>query len=184
MLKCGDFLLTQYLEIFQWSSPDQSMRPGGWGRFTDVGFAYVSFTVKDVRAVWAYLRELIAAGRYPGLRLVSDPMDFPLRGEVCRSAFIVTPFGLWVEVTEWSESGPRGTVIQKQRALESALSHVHGDDEVVDLRTPYVTASEISVWEVDTPVLFLDMDTVEENTRLMAKRVLDANMSWRLVVKV
>ena len=38
MLKCGDHHLAQYIELFEWESPDQRRE---WPKFSDIGHAYV-----------------------------------------------------------------------------------------------------------------------------------------------
>jgi 3-hydroxy-D-aspartate aldolase len=125
MLKCGDHMLTQYIELFQWVDPDQVVPAGGWPRFSDIGFSYVSFTVKDIAAVWEHVRGLIRDVKYPGLRLVQDPpMVFPLRGELCSSAFMVTPWGMWIEVTQWSESARLASII---KPIRNALAGIVPD---------------------------------------------------------
>lgn len=96
---------------------------GGWGAFSDIGFSYLSFTVKDIHAVWEHIRELIRTVRYPGLRFVQDPpMQFPLRGEICTSAFIVAPWGQWIEVTQVRSCSPTPTARAARRSLSAAAS--------------------------------------------------------------
>jgi len=100
MLKCGDHHLAQYIELFEWESPDQRK---DWPKFSDIGHAYVlgdeprvcqrtnfvcnqsvfcsyvSFTLKDVAAVIAHIEKLAI----PGVRAIQDPpMQFEMRDEV------------------------------------------------------------------------------------------------------
>src|SRR3712207_139519 len=98
MLKCGDHHLAQYVELFEWVSPDQRVpaTQSGWDKFSDIGHSYLSFTVKDIHAVLDYIKKV----NWPGVRIIQDPpMNFPLRGEICTSTFIVSPWGMWIELT-------------------------------------------------------------------------------------
>ena len=120
MLKCGEQPLTQYVEIFEWKSPDQQKLngEGGWHKFSDVGNSYISFTVKDMDAVVKHIKENVIP-KYKGVRFIQDPpMSFPLRGEVCTSIFLVSPWGMWIELTSWSESQHKGKVVRAQRQPE------------------------------------------------------------------
>jgi len=114
MLKCGDYHLTQYIELFQWSSPDQRTWPAEdnyWTKFSDIGNGYLSFTVKDIHRVLDHVKSKM--DKYPTVKIIQDPpMDFPLRGETCTSTFIISPWGQWIELTQWSISGPLGKVIK------------------------------------------------------------------------
>eukprot|EP01059_Diplonema_ambulator_P009913 TRINITY_DN1989_c0_g1_i1.p1 TRINITY_DN1989_c0_g1~~TRINITY_DN1989_c0_g1_i1.p1 ORF type:complete len:588 (+),score=184.71 TRINITY_DN1989_c0_g1_i1:40-1764(+) len=167
MLRCGEHHLAQYLELFEWVSPDQNPRDS-WPKFSDIGHGYMSFTVKDVDKVMAHIK----ASKYYGVdncRFLQDPaMEFPLRGELCKSTFLVSPFGLWIELTEWSESKKEGKVI----------SWV-ADDTCV---TSSAEAAVTTVEDIDTPFWGVDLDNVEHNIRVMKSRIPEG-VAWRPPVK-
>jgi catechol 2,3-dioxygenase-like lactoylglutathione lyase family enzyme len=101
MLKCGDQPMTQYIEIFEWKSPDQPILTGegAWHKFSDIGNSYISFTVKDMDVVVEHIKTKVIP-KYQGVRFIQDPpMRFPLRGEICTSTFLVSPWGMWIELT-------------------------------------------------------------------------------------
>lgn len=167
MLKCGEQPLTQYVEIFEWKSPDQQRLngEGGWHKFSDIGNSYISFTVKDMDAVVKHIKENVIP-KYKGVRFIQDPpMKFPLRGEVCTSTFLVSPWGMWIELTSWSESQHNGTVVRAQRQPEV---------------NPYV-GKHIS--ELPTPAFMIDLDIVDHNCHLMRSRITDKGYDWRIPSK-
>lgn len=194
MLKCGDHFLTQYVEIFQFDAPDQVVPEGGWPKFVDVGFSYISFTVKDVVAVLDHIKQVA-----PSVRIIQDPpMDFPLRHEVCKSTFIVSPWGMWIELTQWSQSGAHGRVMRS-----SSLPDEPYDEALVEVPLLYtdvmryntnVTGAQIEdhschpdvgkgVMELDTPAFVVDMDAFERNIALLTSRINAKGIDWRPPVK-
>eukprot|EP00005_Dracoamoeba_jomungandri_P002326 CAMPEP_0174261028 /NCGR_PEP_ID=MMETSP0439-20130205/11190_1 /TAXON_ID=0 /ORGANISM="Stereomyxa ramosa, Strain Chinc5" /LENGTH=550 /DNA_ID=CAMNT_0015345439 /DNA_START=160 /DNA_END=1809 /DNA_ORIENTATION=- len=173
MLKCGNHFLTQYIELFEWNSPDQYKAEGGWPKFSDIGHGYISFTVKDLNAVLEHIKKV----NWPGVRIIQDPpMNFPLRGETCTSTFIVSPWGMWIELTQWSESGPKGQVI-------SALTKGK-EFEPMDCCS-YKAHPEVGkkIEELDTPSFLLNMDAFEHNVALMSQRFKEKGIKWRPPVK-
>lgn len=66
----------------------------------------------------SYCKEKVfTQARWSQCRFVQDPpMEFPLRGEVCRSTFLVSPWGQWIELTCWSESARLKAPITAQQA--------------------------------------------------------------------
>ena len=108
MIKCGEYHLAQYIELFEWVSPDQIPLPKNngeeWFKFSDLGNSYIAFTFVDVRVAYQHLKDVVIPAW--GGRLVSEPMQFPLRGELCTSFFVVSPWGQWIELSDWSESTP------------------------------------------------------------------------------
>lgn len=167
MLKCGDQPLTQYVELFEWKSPDQEKLNGedGWHRFSDVGNSYISFTVKDMDAVIDHIKNNVIP-RYRGVRLVQDPpMQFPLRGEICTSTFLISPWGMWIELTSWSESQKEGQVIRAQRKLE---------------QNNYIGKH---INELPTPAFMVDLDIVDHNCHLMRSRMDAQHVIWRIPSK-
>lgn len=167
MLKCGDQALTQYVEIFEWKSPDQYVpsNPSGWHKFSDIGNSYISFTVKDMAQVVAHIKENVMP-KWAGVRIVQDPpMQFPLRGEVCTSTFLVTPWGMWIELTSWSVSQHKGKIIKAQRGEEKHPS------------------IGMSLDLLPTPAFMIDLDIVDHNVALIRKRMSDKGISWRIPSK-
>eukprot|EP01064_Diplonema_japonicum_P018097 TRINITY_DN26795_c0_g1_i1.p1 TRINITY_DN26795_c0_g1~~TRINITY_DN26795_c0_g1_i1.p1 ORF type:complete len:571 (+),score=159.07 TRINITY_DN26795_c0_g1_i1:68-1780(+) len=164
MLKCGEAPLAQYLELFEWASPDQKDFTF-WPGFSDIGHGYVSFTVKDVDKVMEHVK----ASKYwnvEGVRFLQDPaMEFPLRGERCKSTFLVAAFGLWIELTEWSVSKKLGTVVTTTETCATA------DDEEV-----------LTVGDLETPFWGVDLNAVEHNIALMRSRI-PKEVAWRAPVK-
>ena len=156
------------MELFEWVSPDQR-RPeyaSGWHRFSDVGNSYISFTVRDMDATLAHIRRHVLP-RWPGTRLIQDPpMQFPLRGEVCTSTFLVSPWGMWIELTHWSQASqhPAASVVRAQAATAHPL-----------------VGQPLSA--VPTPALVVDLDVVDFNVGLMAERMRAAGVQWRPPVK-
>jgi 3-hydroxy-D-aspartate aldolase len=165
MLKCGDGILTQYIELFEFVSPNQNevARKGekGWLRFSDIANSYISFTVKDLDSVMLHIRTFVFP-KYGGRFIQDPPMNFPLRGEVCRSTFLVSPWGMWIELTEWSESRHKKPVI---RALQ-------GSEEVMN---PYIGKT---IAEIPTPSFLVDLDSLENNAKLMGDRFAEKKMKW------
>jgi len=167
MLKCGDQALTQYVEIFEWKSPDQRLPDGknNWHKFSDIGNSYISFTVKDLDKVIAHIKEQVIP-KWKGTRLIQDPpMQFPLRGEICTSTFLVSPWGMWIELTCWSKSKERGEIIRAQRQPEVdgfIGKHIH---------------------MLPTPAFLVDLDIVDHNTELMASRMCSKGIAWRIPCK-
>ncbi len=167
MLKCGEQPLTQYVELFEWKSPDQQKLngEGGWHKFSDVGNSYISFTVKDMDAVVAHIKNKVIP-KYNGVRFIQDPpMHFPLRAEVCTSTFLVSPWGMWIELTSWSKSKHKGTLIRAQNTPEV---------------NPYIGKH---INELPTPALMVDLDAVDHNCALMRSRITDKGRAWRIPSK-
>lgn len=167
MLKCGDLPLTQYLELFEWNSPDQTKGSSadGWLKMSDLGNSYISFTVKDIEAVIAHIKERVIP-KYEGTRFIQDPpMSFPLRGEVGTSTFLVSPWGMWIELTCWSKSKDLGTVIKAQRGVEFD-KHVGK-----------------SVFDLPTPSFLVDLNAVDHNIKLLNSRIVETGREWRLPSK-
>src|SRR4029079_6477353 len=72
--------------------------------FSDMGNSYISFTVQDLDRVVAHIKKHVIP-KWKGTRFIQDPpMKFPLRGEICTSTFLVSPWGMWIELTCWSKS--------------------------------------------------------------------------------
>lgn len=167
MLKCGAHPLTQYIELFEWQSPDQYKPHGenGWHKFSDLGNSYISFTVQDIEKVIAHIKSHVIP-KWQGTRFIQDPpMQFPLRGEICTSTFLVSPWGMWIELSCWSESKHKGTVIKAQQEnLPNPLigQHIH---------------------ELSTPAFMIDLDIVDHNIKLMLKRITEKNIVWRVPAK-
>jgi 3-hydroxy-D-aspartate aldolase len=166
MLKCGDHLLTQYIELFEWVSPDQYVPTQGfndkWLKMSDVGNSYISFTVKDLAAVMKHVKEHVMP-KWPGVRFIQDPpMAFPLRGEVCASTFLISPWGMWIELTEWSVSGAKGKVVSQIRQAEEDHADVGK-----------------SVEQIPTPAMFVDLEAINHNAALMSRRFQQKNIAWR-----
>ncbi|MBA3661444.1 MAG: alanine racemase [Gammaproteobacteria bacterium] len=167
MLKCGAHPLAQYIEIFEWKTPDQPSRQGenGWHKFSDIGNSYISFTVQDLDQVITHLKSKVIP-KWPGVRLIQDPpMQFPLRGEVCTSTFLVSPWGMWIELTCWSKSKTLGTLIKAQQR---------------SINNQYVGQS---IFELPTPAFLVDLDCVDHNIKLMSARMLDKNVAWKIPSK-
>jgi D-serine deaminase-like pyridoxal phosphate-dependent protein len=165
MLKCGELPLTQYIEILEWKDPEQHIPPTGWPRFQDIGCSYISFTVKDLDAVMKHIKEKVIP-KYKGVRFIQDPpMNFPLRGEVCTSTFITTPWGMWIELTCWSKSHEKGRVIAAQRVDEQ---HKHIGKHIKEL---------------PTPSLLIDLDIVDYNIELLKGRLKEKGIDWRVLTK-
>ena len=167
MLKCGDHILTQYIELFEWYSPDQykPKSENGWHKFSDIGNSYISFTVKDIEKVIDHIKTHVIP-KWKGTRFIQDPpMQFPLRGEVCTSTFLVSPWGMWIELTCWSESKKKGEVIKAQR--EPVLN-------------PFIKKH---INELPTPAFLIDLDIVDHNISLMLSRITAKNMEWRVPCK-
>lgn len=167
MLKCGEQPLTQYVELFEWKAPDQVQLQGerGWHKFSDIGNSYISFTVKDMDAVFKHIHTNVIP-KYKGVRFIQDPpMRFPLRGEICTSTFLVSPWGMWIELTAWSESQHKGTVIQAQRKPEIS---------------PYISKP---IQALPTPAFMIDLDIVDHNCKLLRSRIVDKGYTWRIPCK-
>lgn len=164
MLKCGDQPLTQYVEIFEWHSPDQKSL-GAWHKFSDIGNSYISFTVKDMDKVVAHIKEQVIP-KWEGVRFIQDPpMQFPLRGEICTSTFLVSPWGMWIEITSWSESQRQVPVISAQRQPEI---------------NSYIGKS---IYALPTPAFMVDLDVVDHNIQLMRERITSQGIVWRVPSK-
>lgn len=167
MLKCGDQPLTQYVELFEWRSPEEGLLQGegGWHKFSDVGNSYISFTVKDMDAVVRHIKDKVIP-QYNGVRFIQDPpMQFPLRGEVCTSTFLVSPWGMWIEITSWSKSQDKGNVIRAQKK-----PHI----------SPYIGKH---INELPTPAFMIDLDAVDHNCQLMRSRIVNNGFDWRIPSK-
>jgi len=166
MLKCGDHPMTQYLELFEWVSPDQ-YRPkdAPWLKFSDLGNSYVSFTVKDLTKVMEHIKAKVIP-KYKGVRFIQDPpMSFPLRGEVCNSTFLVSPWGMWIELTCWSKSKENANVIKAQQSPQ-----IH----------PFIGQN---IKKLPTPSFLVDLDVVDHNIKLMRERFQEKNVLWRVPCK-
>lgn len=166
MLKCGDNFLTQYVELFEFTSPDQFRPPqNSWLKFSDIGFSYISFTVKDLQAVMEHIKKKVIP-KWKNVRFIQDPpMSFPLRGEVCTSTFLVSPWGQWIELTCWSKSQEKVDVIKAQRTVEShPLIGKH-------------------IFNLPTPSFLVDLDVVDHNVKLMRERFQQKNIQWRVPCK-
>jgi 3-hydroxy-D-aspartate aldolase len=167
MLKCGAHPLTQYVEIFEWKSPDHQQLKGenGWHKFSDIGNSYISFTVQDIHSVVAHIKKNVIP-KWKGTRFIQDPpMQFPLRGEVCTSTFLVSPWGMWIELTCWSKSKVTGTVVKAQRTVEKNKyigKHIH---------------------QLSTPSFLVDLDVVDHNIKLMTSRIVEKGIEWRIPSK-
>lgn len=167
MLKCGEHPLTQYVEIFEWKSPDNQKLQGenGWHKFSDIGNSYISFTVQDMDSVVAHIKKMVIP-KWTGTRFIQDPpMQFPLRGEVCTSTFLVSPWGMWIELTCWSKSKELGTVIKAQRK---------------NARNTYI---DQHISSLPTPSFMVDLDVIDHNIRLMSSRIVDSGFEWRIPSK-
>jgi len=165
MLKCGENPLTQYVEIFEWNSPDQNKPLGAWHKMSDIGNSYISFTVKDINKVVAHIKENVIP-KWQGTRFIQDPpMDFPLRGEVCTSTFLVSPWGMWIELTCWSQSKNLGQVIKAQRQDEP--HHLIG----------------CSIDTLPTPSFLIDLDNLDHNIKQMRSRIGSAGINWLVTCK-
>ncbi|VVC75837.1 3-hydroxy-D-aspartate aldolase [Aquicella siphonis] len=167
MLKCGEHPLTQYIEIFEWKSPDQSLPRGenGWHKMSDIGNNYISFTVKDMEKVVTHIKERVFP-KWKNTRFIQDPpMQFPLRGEICTSTFLVSPWGMWIELTCWSRSRENGQVIKAQRKIE---------------KNKYIGAS---IHALPTPAFMIDLDALDHNIQLMSRRIAGNGIAWRIPCK-
>ncbi len=167
MLKCGEQPLAQYVELFEWKAPDQLQLQGerGWHKFSDIGNSYISFTVKDMDAVFKHIYTNVIP-KYKGVRFIQDPpMRFPLRGEICTSTFLVSPWGMWIELTEWSVSKHKGSIIRTQSKPEI---------------NPYIGKS---IQALPTPAFMIDLDIVDHNCKLLRSRIADKGYAWRIPCK-
>eukprot|EP00754_Rhynchopus_humris_P038743 Rhum_TRINITY_DN21350_c0_g1::Rhum_TRINITY_DN21350_c0_g1_i1::g.173846::m.173846 len=184
MLRCGDHHLAQYLELFEWVSPDQQhLKP--WTPFSDIGHGYFAFTVKDIKKTMDAIKDT----RYfkeGEVRFIKDPpMEFPLRGEVCTSTFLVSPWGQWIELSEWSVSAPKGTVMKRSAeaaaADEAAASCAAGNGGAACDGGAAGNADAVRLEDVLTPAWFVDLDIVDHNIRLFTSRL--NGVLWRPPVK-
>ena len=171
MVKCGDHHLAQYVEFFEWNAPNQQ-HPKPWTRFSDIGHGYLAFTVKDIAATMAFLKETTYF-KNGEIRFLQDPpMAFPLRHEMCTSTFLVSPWGQWIELSEWSQSGAQASVMQKSLdAAEGSCDGETAEKEVV----------RQNIADLVTPQWYVDLDVVEENIAVFKKRLGD--VAWRPPVK-
>jgi 3-hydroxy-D-aspartate aldolase len=167
MLKCGDQSLTQYIELFEWHSPDQSSLSGenGWHKFSDLGNAYISFMVKDLQLVVDHIKEKVIP-KWQGVRFIQDPpMQFPLKGEICTSTFLVSPWGMWIELTNWSKSSINGRVISAQQSLK---------------QNQYIGSS---INDLPTPTFFIDLDIIDHNIHLLKTHFEEKAIDWIVPAK-
>lgn len=167
MLKCGEHPLSQYVEIFEWSSPDHQPLPPekSWHNFSDIGNSYISFTVQDITLVLSHIKQHVLP-KWKNTRIIQDPpMQFPLRGEICTSSFLVSPWGMWIEITCWSKSKKLGTVIKSQREV---------------IKNKYIGQP---IHNLPTPSFLVDLDIVDHNISLMKSRIVDAGIHWRVPSK-
>ena len=167
MLKCGDLPLTQYIELFEWqyvhAEKQHCNQP--WPKFHQLANNYISFTVKDMDKVIAHIKHRIIT-KWPQVKLIQDPpMRFPLRGEICTSTFLTTPWGMWIELTHWSASHQLGEVIAAQR------------DDAID------PSIGLPIQKLPTPSLMIDLDIIDHNTQLMSQRFDQAGIDWRIPCK-
>jgi D-serine deaminase-like pyridoxal phosphate-dependent protein len=190
MLRCGEQPLTQYIELFEWSSPDQAYAraaghgPDAWPRFSDVGFAYLSFSVYDMAPVLEHIRTHVYP-KYPGSRLCQDPpMAFPLRGDVCTSTFLRSGMGFWVEITSWERGRLAATVVRAQRPRlnepPAALAPGLGRASSTDPESEWIGRP---VHELPTPAFVVDVAALERNARRLRERCEQRGVSWRAVMK-
>src|SRR4029079_10875008 len=101
--------------------------------FSDMGNSYISFTVQDLDRVVAHIKKHVIP-KWKGTRFIQDPpMQFPLRGEICTSTFLVSPWGMWIELTCWSQSKELGTVV---KAKQKKVKNKHIDQHIDQLPTP------------------------------------------------
>ena len=136
--------------------------------------------------------------KWPGLRVIQDPpMAFPLRGEICRSFFIVTPWGMWIEFSQWSESGPKAQVLKALRESSSSGSSNSsasgsgsgssgGDTSastVAKAGSEYDKYMRAPVESLPTPSLIVDLDALDHNLRLICQRTKAVGVSWRPPIK-
>lgn len=180
MMKAGDDVLTQYIELFEFNSPDQYKPPStdslhpGWPAFSDIGNSYFSFTVKDLAAVMAHCKaKVFTDPRFARCRFVQDPpMSFPLRGEVCNSTYLVSPWGQWIELTCWSRS----------KALKAPI--LAQQIPVPDARIGCNILSSGAGSAVGTPSFVIDLDVVDHNISLLKRRIIvEHKMMWRIPAK-
>lgn len=167
MLKCGTHPLTQNIELFEWHTPNQIQLEGelGWHRFSDIGNSYISFTVKDIHLVMEHIKCKVIP-KWKNVRFIQDPpMEFPLPGEVCTSTFLVSPWGMWIELTCWSESKKHGVLLKKQQDKET---------------NTYVGRS---ITNIPTPALLVDLDAIDHNIELMGRRILGNGFDWKIPCK-
>ena len=161
MLKCGDHPLTQYIELFEFKSPDQKVPTGldNWFKFSDIGNSYISFTFKDINKVVEHLNKVVIPKW--GVRFIQPtPMKFPLRGEVCESFFITTPWGQWIELTSWSESKSKSKIIRVQRGNQD-------DTKINQLKNSYLNKS---IYDLPTPSFLIDLDIIDHNISIMKEK--------------
>lgn len=167
MLKCGDHPMSQYVEIFEWKLPDQARLNDDvvWHKFSDIGNSYISFTVKDIDLVMAHIKQNVIP-KWKGVCIIQDPpMQFPLRGEICTSTFLVSPWGMWIEITCWSESKHKSNVIKKQSRPVS---------------NPFIGKH---INELPTPAFMVDLNIIDHNIQLMRSRIKSREMEWRIPSK-
>lgn len=167
MLKCGDHPLTQYVEIFEWKSPDQHLLSdtNGWHKFSDIGNSYISFTVKDIEKVITHIKQHVIP-KWKGVRFIQDPpMQFPLRGEICTSTFLVSPWGMWIEITSWSKSQHHASVIKSQnQAVKNKYIGQH-------------------IQSLPTPAFMIDLNVLDHNIQLLHERIVQKGVTWRIPSK-
>jgi catechol 2,3-dioxygenase-like lactoylglutathione lyase family enzyme len=93
------------LELLQFSAPDQRQEPP---RTSDAGGHHVAFYVDDLDAAVTYLRS-------SGVRVLGSPMPLPgpEAGDRARFVFVLTPWGLALELVSypygkaWQSVDPR-----------------------------------------------------------------------------
>lgn len=163
-IKCGDQPMTQYIELFEWVSPDQKKPDGPWWKFSDIGHSYISFTCKDIWAVTEHIKKNVIP-KYPTVRFLMEPMSFPLKGEVNTSCFITSPWGQLIELTCWSKSKDKADVIKKQQ-----IPKIH----------PSVGQP---IKSLPTPSFMVDLDVLDHNIALMKTRFKEKNVEWRIPCK-
>ena len=169
MLKCGSNQLCQYIELFEWkrTNGEEDVLPGegNWHRFDDLANSYISFTVKDLDAVMDHIKKFVIP-KWKGTRFIQDPaMEFPLRGEVCASTFLVSPWGMWIEISCWSKSKEYGTLVPNlQKLYKDPIIGQHID-------------------KLPTPSFMIDLDIVDHNISIIKERLDKNGIAWRAPCK-
>ena len=131
----------------------------------DIGFFESPYPDEKYWCIVAHIKKNVIP-KWKGVRFIQDPpMQFPLRGEICTSTFLVSPFGMWIELTSWSESKHKGQVISAQRQRERHQC----------------VGKHIS--ELLTPAFMVDLDIVDHNVNLMRSRIADQGLQWRIPSK-
>jgi len=175
-IKCGDNELTQYIEFFEFVSPDQKPfdynAQNKWLKSSDTGNSYVTFTVRDLDAAIDHIKE--KSSKKWDVKVVHEkPIKNIIRGEEVLSNYIVTPWGQWIELTCY----------QKRKDLTKPIRVQRKDDSKTGLlKERYVGKS---ITELPTPSFLIDFDVMDHNIDIMKKRIKqDRNLSWVLPSKM